>query len=269
MSGHSKWATTKRKKAAIDAKRGKIFTRIAKLITIAARDGGGNPESNASLRMAIDNAKAQSLPKENIERAIQKGIGGGTGSNIEEISYEAYGPGGVGIIIECLTDNKNRTISEVKAALNKRGGTMASQGSVSFNFQKRGEIIIDESKNDIKGEELEMVIIEAGALDFEKDENIYVVYTDFKDLNKVKVALETENIVLDSIESTMYPTGKIDIPEEKADSLNNLLDALDELDDVNKVYANVAQLIGSYEVTNLAKIRNLVIWLFRNFVGGG
>lgn len=238
MSGHSKWATTKRKKALIDAKRGKVFTRIAKLITIAARDGGGNPDSNASLRMAIDNARAQSLPKENIERAIQKGVGGGAGSNIEEISYEAYGPGGVGIIIECLTDNKNRTIADIKAILNKRGGSMASQGSVSFNFQKRGEIIIDEAKNTLKGDDLEMAIVDAGAIDFEKDENIYVVYTEFKDLNKVKVALESESIVLDSIEHTMYPTNTVDIPEDKSDSLHKLLDSLDELDDVNKVYSN-------------------------------
>jgi len=238
MSGHSKWATTKRKKALIDAKRGKVFTKIAKLITIAARDGGGNPEMNPSLRMAVDNARAQSLPKENIERAIQKGVGGGAGANIEEISYESYGPGGVGIIIECLTDNKNRTIADIKAILNKRGGTMASQGSVSFNFQKRGEIILDESKNTLKGDDLEMAIVDAGAIDFEKDDSIYVVYTEFKDLNKVKVALEAENIILDSIEHTMYPMSKVDIPEAKSDSLFNLLESLDELDDVSKVYSN-------------------------------
>lgn len=238
MSGHSKWATTKRKKALIDAKRGKVFTKIAKLITIAARDGGGNPEMNPSLRMAVDNARAQSLPKENIERAIQKGVGGGAGANIEEISYESYGPGGVGIIIECLTDNKNRTIADIKAILNKRGGTMASQGSVSFNFQKRGEIILDETKNTLKGDDLEMAIVDAGAIDFEKDDSIYVVYTEFKDLNKVKVALEAENIILDSIEHTMYPMSKVDIPEAKSDSLFNLLESLDELDDVSKVYSN-------------------------------
>ena len=238
MSGHSKWATTKRKKAAIDAKRGQIFTKLAKLITIAARDGGGNPEMNAPLRMAVDNARAQSMPKENIERAIQKGVGGGAGANIEEISYEAYGPGGVGIIIECLTDNKNRTIAEIKAVLNKRGGTMASQGSVSYNFQKRGEIVVDESKNNIKGDDLEMAIIDAGALDFEKDENIYIVYTEFKDLNSAKSSLENAGVVLDSIESTMYPTSKIDLPDDKSDSLSNLLESLDDLDDVNKVYSN-------------------------------
>ena len=243
MSGHSKWATTKRKKALIDAKRGKVFTKIAKLITIAARDGGGNPEMNPSLRMAVDNARAQSLPKENIERAIQKGVGGGAGANIEEISYESYGPGGVGIIIECLTDNKNRTIADIKAILNKRGGTMASQGSVSFNFQKRGEIILDESKNTLKGDDLEMAIVDAGAIDFEKDDSIYVVYTEFKDLNKVKVALEAENIILDSIEHTMYPMSKVDIPEAKSDSLFNLLESLDELDDVSKVYSN-----GSWQI---------------------
>jgi len=240
MSGHSKWATTKRKKSAIDAKRAKLFTKIAKLITIAARDGkSGDPTMNPGLRMAVENARAISMPKDNIERAIKRGIGeGGDGAALEEITYESYGPGGIGILIECLTDNKNRALSEVKNALTKNGGSIASAGSVSYLFKKAGQIIVDESKNEKKGDELEMTIIDSGALDFEKEDETYVITTSYQDLNSVRKTLEAAGLVIESSEIIQIPTTYIDPPESKKQNIENLLEALDDLDDVNNVFTN-------------------------------
>ncbi len=240
MSGHSKWATTKRKKAVIDSKRSKVFTKVAKLITIAARDGkSGDPNSNPSLRMAIENARAVSMPKDNIDRAIKRGIGGEDGGNrIEEITYEAYAPGGVALLIECLTDNKNRALGEIKAILNKSGGSTASTGSVSYLFNKVGQIIIDESKNEKKGEELELVIMESAALDFSCEEDFCIVTTDFADLMEVAAKLKEMEIVIDSAESSQVANLLIDVPEDKVDSLLKLLDYLDDLDDVSNVHSN-------------------------------
>jgi YebC/PmpR family DNA-binding regulatory protein len=240
MSGHSKWATTKHKKALVDAKRGKIFTKMAKLITIAARDGGGDPTTNPSLRTAIDNAKSVSLPKENIERAIQKGAGGGDSAKIEEIVYEAYGPGGMAMIIECLTDNKNRTVAEVKAILNKLGGSFANAGSVAYLFNKKGEIFIDSSKCGKSADEMEEAIIESGADDFEKDESNYIVYTNQQNLHAVKKALEDAGVIIESAELTYIANTYNEMTESKKDSADKLLETLDDLDDVNKVYSNVA-----------------------------
>lgn len=238
MSGHSKWATTKRKKATIDAKRGQLFTKLGKIITIAARDGGGDPSANATLRMAVDNAKSQSMPKENIERAILRGTGVGSGANIESVIYEAYGPGGIAILIECLTDNKNWALSEVKMAINKAGGSFASVGSVAYNFQRKGEIVIDKSKNNLSDENLEMAIIDSGAEDYESEDNLMLVYTNQNDLHQVKTKLEGSNIIIDSIELTFVPNNYLDIPEEKKDQISQLLESLDDLEDVNKVYTN-------------------------------
>jgi len=239
MSGHSKWATTKHKKAIIDAKRGKIFTKMAKLITIAARDGGGDPSSNPSLRTAIDNAKSASLPKENIERAIQKGAGGGDSAKIEEIIYEAYGPGGMALIIECLTDNKNRTVAEVKAILNKYNGSFATAGSVSYLFTKQGEIVIDTSENKMSTDEMEEAIIESGANDFEHDEDIILVYTSPNSLHNVKDALEKSGVPTESAGLTYMTNTTNDVDPSKKESAIKLLETLDDLDDVNRVYANI------------------------------
>lgn len=239
MSGHSKWATTKHKKAIIDAKRGKIFTKMAKLITIAARDGGADPSSNPSLRTAIDNAKSASLPKENIERAIQKGAGGGDSAKIEEIVYEAYGPGGMAMIIECLTDNKNRTVAEVKAILNKYSGSFATAGSVAYLFAKKGEIIVDSAKNNKTADEMEEAIIESGADDFELDEGVYIVYTSQNSLHAVKYSLDKSGIVVESAELTYIANAYNDLAEDKRQSAEKLHDMLDDLDDVNRVYSNV------------------------------
>lgn len=239
MSGHSKWATTKHKKALVDAKRGKIFTKMAKLITIAARDGGGDPSTNPSLRTAIDNAKAVSLPKDNIERAIQRGTGGGDSAKIEEIIYEAYGPGGMAMIIECLTDNKNRTVAEVKAILNKFGGSFANAGSVAYQFSRKGEIFIDGKENSKNAEEVEEAIILSGADDFEQEENSYLIYTSQGNLHSVKNALEEDEIKVESAELTYIANIESDISEEKKESAAKLLEALEDLDDVNKVYSNI------------------------------
>jgi YebC/PmpR family DNA-binding regulatory protein len=240
MSGHSKWATTKRKKAAIDAKRGKIFTKLAKLITIAARDGkSGDINSNPSLRMAVENAKAASMPKDNIERAIGRGVGGGSGAAIEEVTYEAYAPGGIALLIECLTDNKNRTLGDIKAILNKNGGSLATSGSVAFQFKKIGQIIIDEAKSAQKGEELEMAIIDSGADNFDKEENLYVVETSFQYLHQVKSSLENAGAIIESAEFTQVAENLIDVPEDKKQSILDLVDKLDDLDDVSNVYSNL------------------------------
>ncbi len=239
MSGHSKWATTKHKKAIVDAKRGKIFTKLAKLVTIAARDGGGDPTMNPSLRMAIDNAKAASMPKENIDRAILRGTGGGDSAKIEEIIYEAYGPGGMALIIECLTDNKNRTVAEVKAILNKYNGSFANAGSVSYQFTQKGEIIINKSGSNNTDEQYEELIIESGADDYEIEDEIIVVYTTQSQLHQVKIALEAANLKIDSAELTYLPNSYTDIESSKKETAEKLLDTLDDLDDVNKVYSNI------------------------------
>jgi YebC/PmpR family DNA-binding regulatory protein len=240
MSGHSKWATTKRKKAAIDSRRAQVFTKLAKVITIAARDGSGDPSSNPALRMAVDNAKAKSMPKENIERAINKGAGRGEGANIEEVVYEAYGPGKVGMIIECLTDNKNRALSEIKAVLNKGGGALAGAGSVAYNFTKRGEIVIDKEKNGGDEEKIENAILESGADDFETEENLSFVYCDFSDLKTVRDNIDHSGITIDSAEPVMTPMNKIEAAGEDAEKIVNLIETLEDLDDVNKVYSNAS-----------------------------
>lgn len=240
MSGHSKWATTKRKKAGIDAKRSKVFTKVAKLITIAARDGkSGDPTTNPSLRLAVDNAKAVSMPKDNIERAIKRGIGGGAdGAALEEITYEAYGPGGIAILIECLTDNKNRALGEVKTVVNKAGGSFASAGSVSYLFKKAGQIILEESKNTIKGDDLEMQIIDSGAEDFSKDDGLIVITCSLADLNSVKKNLEDAGLIIDTAEIVQIPTILHDVSEDKKPGVEKILENLDDLDDVSNVYTN-------------------------------
>lgn len=240
MSGHSKWATTKHKKAIIDAKRGKIFTKMAKLVTIAARDGkSGDPSMNPSLRMAIENAKAASMPKDNIERAIQRGIGGGNAAQIEEITYEVYAPGGVALLIECLTDNKNRTLGEIKAILNKSGGSLATAGSVGYLFKKIGQIIIDESKNEQKGESLEMAIIDSGADDFDKEDGVYIVSCEFSNLHQVRTSMVDAGVVIESAEPVQEALTLIELPEDKKTSVLNMIDKIDELDDVSNVFTNL------------------------------
>jgi len=240
MSGHSKWATTKHKKAIIDSKRSKVFTKVAKLVTIAARDGkSGDPVMNPSLRLAIDNAKAVSMPKDNIDRAIKRGLGGlDGGAQLEEIIYEAYAPGGVALLIECLTDNKNRALGEIRALLNKAGGSLAATGSVSYSFKKVGQIIVDQSINSSKGDELDMIIIDSGAEDFTREEDLVVITCAFTEINHVNAALRDAGVKVDSSEVVYTPNTFLDISEDKKISVENLIEAIDDLDDVNSVYTN-------------------------------
>jgi len=240
MSGHSKWATTKHKKAIVDAKRSKTFTKVAKLITVAARDGkSDDPEMNPGLRLAIDNAKAVGMPKDNIDRAIKRGFGNSADSAaLEEITYEAYAPGGVAILIECLTDNKNRALSDLKNVLNKNGGSFASGGSVAYLFKKVGQIIIDRDANAFSNEELEMTIIDSGADDFDADDGIYIVTCDYAKLDEVKKNLQSSGLTIGSAEIIQSPQNYIDVNDDRKESLEKLLELLDELDDVSSVYSN-------------------------------
>jgi len=241
MSGHSKWATTKHKKAIIDAKRGKVFTKMAKLVTIAARDGkSGDPTMNPSLRMAIENAKSASMPKENIDRAIKKGMGEGGGAAIEEITYEAYGPNGVALLIECLTDNKNRTVGDIKAILNKYHGSLAGPGSVAYLFTKVGQIILDELKNTLKGDDLDMAIIDSGADDFEKDDGLCVITCSFNAMHQVRKSLEDAGVIIESSEFVQQPSTLIELPEDKQTSLITIIEKIEEIDDVSSVFTNMS-----------------------------
>ncbi|HKX45460.1 MAG TPA: YebC/PmpR family DNA-binding transcriptional regulator [Planctomycetota bacterium] len=236
MSGHSKWATIKRKKGAIDAKRGKIFTKLIRELATAARLGGGDPHSNPRLRLVIDKAKAVNMPKDNIQRAIQKGIGGGEGTSYEEMLYEGYGPGGVAILIEALTDNKNRTASEVRHVLSKNGGNLGASGCVSYLFEKRGVLQFD--RRDLDADRLMEAALEAGARDLvENDEQIEVV-TDPQSFSDVKEALEKSGFASAHAAVSMEPTTTVAIAGKDAEQMLKLAESLEDLDDVQNFYAN-------------------------------
>jgi len=236
MSGHSKWASIKHKKAIVDARRGQHFTKLARAITVAARDGGGDPEMNAALGNAVQKAKDASMPKDNIERAIGKGIGAGADAEaFVAVLYEGYGPGGVALLIEILTDNRNRTAADVRHMLGKGGGNLGEPGSVAYLFNKRGVIVGDGSSH---SEDDLLVAIEAGALDILADGDMFEVITDPGELTAVRKALEDAGIALESAEVTQQPTTLIAIDEEAAVKLLGLIDALEEHDDVSAVHAN-------------------------------
>ena len=237
MSGHSKWATTKRKKAAIDAKRGKMFTKITKEITVAARMGGGDPDGNPRLRTAVDKAKGVSMPQDNIKRAIQKGTGELPGVAYEEITYEGYGPGGVAIIVEVMTDNRNRTVSEVRHIMEKLGKGMGENGCVSWMFHKKGYLVVNKAKAD--EEKLMGLALDAGAEDMQVEDDTFVITTAPADFEKVKKALDGAGIATEVAEVTMVPqtTVKIEGQKEAAQMLR-LMETLEDNDDVQNVYAN-------------------------------
>lgn len=231
MSGHSKWATTKRQKAVVDAKRGALFTKIGNQIAIAAR-GGTDPAMNPSLAMVLEKARHANMPKANIERAIARAADKSAAAMIEEV-YEAYGPGGVGIIIEVATDNKNRTLPEVRHTLDKNGGRMADAGSVMFQFARKGVIEIAE-----KGEDALMAALEAGAADaVEEDEGI-IIYTEASDLMKVRQALVDDGMTINAAEMQYVPSSYVPVEGEAAEKLEKLLAAIDDLDDVVNTYTN-------------------------------
>ena len=231
MSGHSKWATTKRQKAVVDAKRGALFTKIGNQIAIAAR-AGTDPAMNPSLAMVLEKARHANMPKANIERAIARAADKSAAALIEEV-YEAYGPGGVGIVIEVATDNKNRTMPEVRHTLDKSGGRMADPGSVMFQFTRKGVIEISE-----KGEDVLMAVLEAGAEDATEEDEGIVIYTSASDLMKVRKALVDGGLTVTSAEIQYVPNNYVPVEGENAEKLEKLLGAIDDLDDVTNVYTN-------------------------------
>jgi len=239
MSGHSKWATIKRQKGANDAKRGQLFTKLANAITIAVRQGGGNtdPDFNATLRLAIDKAKAANMPKDNIERSIQKGAGGAGGAVLEEAVYEGFAPGGAGLIIEAVTDKKQRTVAEVKALLEKNGGTLANQGAVSYLFQRVGEIIVP--LNGKSSEELLDTALENGASDFEVEEGVGYIYTDASDVSRVKEGLEKSGMTIEEAGLVYRPMNRMSVEAAVEQKVVSLIEKIEDLDDVQKVYTNL------------------------------
>jgi YebC/PmpR family DNA-binding regulatory protein len=237
MSGQSKWATTKRHKAAVDAKRGKMFSILSKEITIAVRDGGKDPEFNPRLRTIIQKAKAANMPADNVKKAIQKGTGEIPGVSIEELIYEGYGPGGIGMIVEVTTDNKNRTVSEVRSTFGKCGGNLAGAGALAFSFQRKGQFIIDRTK--IAEEKLMEIVLEAGAEDVKVDDECYEVLSAVADYDAVAHALETAGIEVASSELAYIPNNTISIDdEETAKKILRMEERLEDLEDVKNVFAN-------------------------------
>jgi YebC/PmpR family DNA-binding regulatory protein len=236
MSGHSKWHSIKHKKAVVDARRGQHFTKLARAITVAAREGGGDAEGNPSLALAIQKARDASMPKDNIERAIAKGTGEGLDTdNIETVLYEGYGPGGVALLIEALTDNRNRTSADVRHAFNKHGGNLGEPGSVAYLFDKRGVIVVDASRYD---EEDLIPAIDAGAEDIALDDDVFEVITEPSDLPAVREALVGAGVEIESAELTQRPKSRVPVDEGDAAKLLKLIDALEESDDVGAVHAN-------------------------------
>jgi YebC/PmpR family DNA-binding regulatory protein len=238
MAGHSKWAQIKHKKAHTDAKRGKVFTRIVKEVTVAARLGGGDPDGNPRLRLAIDKAKEVNMPQENIKRAIMKGTGELPGMSYDEIVYEGYGPGGVAIYIETLTDNKNRTVSELRHMLSKHNGSMGESGCVAWIFEKKGYILVD--KRASAEDALMDIAIEAGASDMknEPEEESFEIITDTENFNAVKGALEKAGIEVSLAEITMLPQNYVTLEGKQAEQMASLMETIEDHDDVQNVYAN-------------------------------
>jgi YebC/PmpR family DNA-binding regulatory protein len=236
MSGHSKWHSIKHKKAIVDARRGQHFTKLARAITVAAREGGGDADGNPGLALAIQKARDASMPKDNIERAIGKGTGDGVDADrIETVLYEGYGPGGVALLIETLTDNRNRTGADVRHALSKHGGSLGEPGSVSYLFDKRGVIVVDASRYD---EDDLIVAIDAGVEDISLDDDVYEVVTEPSDLATVRDALTRAGVEIESADVTQRPKSRVPLDEADAAKLIKLIDALEESDDVGAVHAN-------------------------------
>jgi len=237
MSGHSKWSTIKRKKGAIDAKRGKIFTKLIKEISLAARLGGGDPEGNPRLRAAVLAAKDENMPKDNIDRAIKKGVGAAEGGvNYEELTYEGYGPGGVAVLVEVMTDNKQRTVAEIRHIFSKSGGNLGENGCVAWIFEKRGTISID--KKVIDEEKLMEIALEAGADDVRDEGDEYMVVTDVSAFEDVKSAIGAQKIAWLEAKINMIPQNEVKLDVGKAESMLKMMEKLEDNDDVQNVYAN-------------------------------
>jgi YebC/PmpR family DNA-binding regulatory protein len=236
MSGHSKWATTKHKKAAVDAKRGKAFTKLTKEITVAARLGGGDADGNPRLRTAIAKAKAVSMPADNIKRAVQKGTGELPGVSYEEITFEGYGPGGVALMMEVMTDNRNRTVSEIRNILGKLGGNLGEAGCVAWMFNKKGYIVVSRAK--AEEEKLMTVALDAGAEDMQVEDDNFVITTAPNVFEAVKKALEDAGVPLEAAEVTMVPQTYVKLEGKEANQMMRLMETLEDHDDIQNVYAN-------------------------------
>jgi YebC/PmpR family DNA-binding regulatory protein len=237
MSGHSKWSTIKRKKGAIDSRRGKIFTKIIKEITLAARLGGGDPEANARLRQAILTAKDENMPKDNIERAIKKGTGTGADAVVfEELTYEGYGPGGAAVLVEVMTDNKNRTVAEVRHIFSKHGGNLGENGCVAWIFEKKGTIVLD--KKSVNEDELMELALEAGAQDVREEENEFEIITDPASFEEVKGAIDQRKIKYIEARISLIPQTTVKLEAGKAEQMLKMMEKLEDNDDVQNVYAN-------------------------------
>ncbi|NTU92968.1 MAG: YebC/PmpR family DNA-binding transcriptional regulator [Chlorobiaceae bacterium] len=238
MSGHSKWATIKRKKASTDQKRGNLFTKLVKEITIAAKMGGGDPGGNPRLRLAIDTARANSMPMDNIQRAVKKGTGELEGAVYEEITYEGYGPGGIALIIETATDNRNRTVADLRHFMSRNGGSLGESGSVAWMFQRKGSI--DVPKSAVSEDRLMELLLDAGLEELEgEDEQFYTVLTDVKDLESAKKALEEAAIPFENAKVDLLPDNYVELEADDAGRAIKLIDALENGDDVQAVYSNM------------------------------
>ncbi|WP_066634901.1 YebC/PmpR family DNA-binding transcriptional regulator [Desulfolucanica intricata] len=238
MSGHSKWSTIKRKKEKIDAQRGKIFTRLAKEIIVAARQGGGDPDANMRLKTAIQRAKEANIPNENIKRAIQRGTGELAGANYEEMVYEGYGPGGIAVMLEIMTDNRNRTAGEIRHLFSKYGGNLGETGCVSWMFDKKGLILIDKNETSLTEDDLMLLALDAGAEDLKIEEDSYEVITAPDDLEKVREVLSGEGVLIANAEVTMVPQNTVSLTGDEANKMLTLMELLEDHDDVQNVYAN-------------------------------
>ena len=237
MSGHSKWSTIKRKKGALDAKRGKIFSKLAKEVSVAARMGGGDPDSNARLRTVLVACRAANMPKDNVDRAVKKGTGEIPGVTYEEIRYEGYAPGGVAVIVDCLTDNKRRIVGEVRHILTKHGGSLAETGAVTWNFEQKGNITVE--KEGLGDEEILEKAIEAGAEDVDMEGDMYEITTEPSELHAVVTALEELGVAVGEAKLTMLPKTTVEVEAKTINSVIRLMEALEENDDVQEVFSNV------------------------------
>ena len=237
MSGHSKWATIHRKKGELDAARGKVFQKIAKEIYVAAKGTNGNPDDNPGLRAVLEKARSNNMPKDNIQKAIDKAVGGAGGEEYESVRYEGYGPSGVALMIDCLTDNRNRTAMLVRSTLTKRGGNLGTDGSVSYLYERKGVIVTDKSVDE---DEAMMVALDNGALDFVVNDDNYEIYTPVEDFIKVKEALEELGVKeFITSEVTFVASNLIELDEEQTEKVQNLIDTLEDIDDVQNVYSNL------------------------------
>ena len=241
MSGHSKWSQIKHKKAITDAKKGKLFSKLSNQISVAARQKGRDSETNPQLKMLVEKARSFNMPSENIERAIKKGTGELEGVKMEEMTIEAYGPGGVALIIEAITDNKNRTISEIKYLLSQHSGKLAEAGSVNWLFERKGTLIINSKVSGLNQEELELLVIDCGAEDVKwQTPELLEIFTKVEDLGKIKKALEGKKVGIESSSLDWVPKNEVQIQDEKTkNALDKLFEALDENDDVSEIYSNI------------------------------